>query len=131
MNLKRTMNQALHAGNLTAEEAFVAAGVGGAAARVVPAVSEPVNHEPRPPALALPPSALRLAPAELPVAHTPLPAQRQAPVSVTFRLPPELPAALLRAAMERKLRGEKPCTQQDIVAEALRTWLETNAPRGG
>jgi hypothetical protein len=34
---------------------------------------------------------------------------------------------LLRVAMERKLRGERPFTQQDIVAEALREWLERNA----
>jgi hypothetical protein len=31
--------------------------------------------------------------------------------------------------MERKLRGEKPCTQQDLVAQAVREWLERNAPR--
>jgi len=49
---------------------------------------------------------------------------------MTFRLPAELPAALLCAAMERKLRGEIPCSQQDIVAQAVREWLERNAPRG-
>ena len=58
--------------------------------------------------------------------HSPLPAERHAPVSMTFRLPPELPAALLRVAMERKLRREEPFTQQDIVAQALREWLERN-----
>ena len=47
----------------------------------------------------------------------------------TFRLPAELPSVLLRVAMERKLRGERPCTQQDIVAQAVREWLERNAPR--
>jgi hypothetical protein len=47
---------------------------------------------------------------------------------MTFRLPAELPAALLRAAMERKLRGEPPSTQQDIVAQAVREWLERNVP---
>ena len=45
---------------------------------------------------------------------------------MTFRLPTELPAALLRVAMERKLRREEPFTQQDIVAQALREWLERN-----
>ena len=49
---------------------------------------------------------------------------------MTFRLPAELPTALLRAAMERKLRGEEPCTQQDIVAEAVRDWLERHGGEG-
>jgi hypothetical protein len=48
---------------------------------------------------------------------------------MTFRLPAELPSARLRAAMERKLRGEPPCTQQDIVAQAVREWLERNGAR--
>ena len=38
-------------------------------------------------------------------------------------------AKLLRVAMERKLRGERPFTQQDIVAQAVREWLERNASR--
>jgi hypothetical protein len=32
--------------------------------------------------------------------------------------------------MERKLRGEPPYTQQDIVAQAVREWLERNGSRG-
>ena len=61
---------------------------------------------------------------------SPLPVERRAPVSVTVRLPAELPPALLRVAMERKLRGERPFTQQDIVAQAVREWLERNAEPG-
>ena len=116
MNPKRTMSQALHAGNLSAEAvAFVAAGAATPAAQV------------------------RILPVAVPAGvpefgdsafvHSPLPADRHAPVSMTFRLPAELPSVLLRVAMERKLRGERPCTQQDIVAQAVREWLERNAPR--
>jgi len=43
--------------------------------------------------------------------------------SITVRLPASLPALLLRASVERKLRRKLPFTQQDIVADALRKWL--------
>lgn len=118
MNPKRTMSQALHAVNLGEEaEAFVASG----AAKPTPPVQvRPTETGPS--------AAARSWPGET-VIHSPLPAERRAPVSVTFRLPAELPAALLRVAMERKLRREAPFTQQDIVAQALREWLERNATR--
>ena len=45
------------------------------------------------------------------------------PVSMTFRLSPEIPAGLIRASADRKLRREKPFSQQEMVAEALRAWL--------
>ena len=116
MNPKRTMSQALHAVNLGAEAAaFVAAGA--AQTTMIP---EPASA-PTPVAPGLRATGFT---------HSPLPAERRAPVSMTFRLPAELPSALLRAAMERKLRGEQPGTQQDIVAQAVREWLERNAPRG-
>lgn len=51
------------------------------------------------------------------------------PVSMTFRVPADLPEALLRASMARKLRRLRPWTQQDIVTEAVREWLERN-PEG-
>ncbi len=38
---------------------------------------------------------------ELTFSHSPWPAERRAPVSITLRLPPEVPCALLRMAMER------------------------------
>ena len=130
MNQKRTMSQALHAGNLSAEAvAFVAAGAAGTTAASAP-----------PPVAATPATHVRVPPVAVPTVvtesgqpafvHSTLPADRRAPVSMTFRLPAELPSALLRVAMERKLRGESPCTQQDIVAQAVREWLERNAPRG-
>ena len=128
MNPKRTMSQALHSVNLSAAAAaFVAAGAAGNAVASTP-----------PPELApdsrasLPLVATATAAPEsraLAFSHSPLPAERRAPVSMTFRLPAELPSALLRAAMERKLRGEPPCTQQDIVAQAVREWLERNGAR--
>jgi hypothetical protein len=45
-------------------------------------------------------------------------------VSLTFRLPASLAETLLRVSLNRKLRKEKPFAQQDIVAEAVRDWLE-------
>ena len=45
---------------------------------------------------------------------------------VSVRLPAEIPQALLRASLDRKLKRVKPWTQQDIVAEALTTWLKKN-----
>ena len=128
MNPKRTMSQALHSVNLSAEAAaFVAAGAAGnAVASTSPPELAPDSRA------GLPPVATLTAATELRAlafSHSPLPAERRAPVSMTFRLPAELPSALLRAAMERKLRGEPPCTQQDIVAQAVREWLERNGAR--
>ena len=124
MNTKRTMSQALHASNLGAEAlAFVAAGA------PTPPASEPdpefsdtplVNADrATPPPMPAPPNCV----------VSPLPAERRGPVSITVRLPAELPPALLRETMERRLRGERPCTQQEIVAQALREWLERNGGR--
>src|SRR5205085_10333528 len=48
-------------------------------------------------------------------------------VSMTFRLPSELSARLLRVSLDRKLRRQKPFTQQDIVAEALGLWFKKQA----
>ena len=126
MNLKRTMSQALHASKLTEEAAaFVAAGAAGATVSSAPAPG--LSQEPRADSAILPAPALALATDDAAFVHS---AERHAPVSMTFRLPAELPAALLRVAMERKLRREEPFTQQDIVAQAMREWLERNAPRG-
>jgi hypothetical protein len=48
-------------------------------------------------------------------------------VSMTFRLPADLPSRLIQISAERKVRREMPFSQQDIVAEALREWLATHA----
>jgi hypothetical protein len=47
-------------------------------------------------------------------------------VSMTFRLPPEIPSGLVRASADRKIKKIRPYTQQEIVAEALSQWLERN-----
>jgi hypothetical protein len=45
-------------------------------------------------------------------------------VFTSLRLPAEIPHALMRASFDRKLKREKPWTQQDIAAEALSFWLK-------
>lgn len=47
-------------------------------------------------------------------------------VSMTVRVPVELPNALLRVSVERKLQRQKPFTQQEMVATAVREWLRRN-----
>lgn len=44
-------------------------------------------------------------------------------IPVTVRLRPEIAGALKRASLERELAGEEVYTQQAIVEEALRPWL--------
>ena len=122
MNLKRTMNQALHVSDLTEEAAaFVAAGTARAVAVSTPAPgASPDQDAPLASAAAraVPEPVVESKRGQSGFVHSPLPAERRAPASMTFRLPAELPAALLRVAMERKLRQEEPFTQQDIVAQA-------------
>jgi len=45
---------------------------------------------------------------------------------MTFRVPAEIPSALVRASAERKVRKQRPFTHQEIVAEALQQWLKAN-----
>jgi len=47
-------------------------------------------------------------------------------VTASFRLPAEIPNALLRASVDRKIKKLKPWTQQEIAAEALNQWLKRN-----
>jgi len=47
-------------------------------------------------------------------------------VSSTYRLPAEIPPALVRASADRKIKKIKPWSHQDIVAEALSQWLKKN-----
>ena len=47
-------------------------------------------------------------------------------VSMTIRVPVELPNALLRVSVERKLQRQRPFTQQEMVATAIREWLRRN-----
>ncbi len=43
--------------------------------------------------------------------------------SVTFRLPPELATSLVRASADRKVKRERPHSQQEIAADAIGEWL--------
>ena len=127
MNLKRTMSQALQASNLTEEAAaFVAAGTARPAVVSTPSPSAPSHQSASLASVPMPEPVAAMERGQSGFVHSPLPAERRGPVSMTFRLPAELPAALLRVAMERKLRQEEPFTQQDIVAQAVREWLERN-----
>lgn len=47
-------------------------------------------------------------------------------ISMSFRLPAEIPAALVRASADRKVRLERPYTQQEIVGAALMDRLTVN-----
>jgi len=47
-------------------------------------------------------------------------------VSMTFRLPAELSTRLIRTSVERKLKRQRPFSQQDIIAEALAQWFKRN-----
>ena len=49
------------------------------------------------------------------------------PVSMTFRLPADLPGILVQVSAARKVRRQSPFSQQDIVAQALREWLTKHA----
>ena len=125
--VRRTMSQALRTDNLSAAaRAFLtpdgsqsaslvttpnsraadraAAGSSPAVTSLPSAAAEP-NREPAPPAETVPAAGV---------------------VSMTFRLPAELPAALVRASADRKVRKQKPFAQQDIVAEAVRQWLRAH-----
>jgi hypothetical protein len=47
----------------------------------------------------------------------------------TYRLPADLVKELIRVAVSRKLDRTAPWSQQDIVAEAIRDWLEKHASK--
>ena len=111
---RRTLGAALQTGKLNDEQmAFVTGRVPErtGATETAPPVA---NHSPAPPASN---SVLKSPP---PTDVPPL----SGTMSMTFRLPADLSAQLMRVALERKLRREEPFSQQDIVAEALRDWFQ-------
>lgn len=120
---RRSMAAALRTGEVTEEAlAFVTgktprqgAEPASVAQLQAPASSSPVQMPPQPSAAAPIPNAVS--------ENIPVPVAGPGTVSITVRLPESLPARLLRASVERKLRRETPFTQQDIVAEALDHWL--------
>jgi hypothetical protein len=50
-------------------------------------------------------------------------------VSQTYRLPADLVKELTKTAVSRKLDRTPPWSQQDIVAEAVREWLQKHASK--
>jgi hypothetical protein len=54
---------------------------------------------------------------------SPAPAGRER-VTVTVRLEPEVADALSQASAERKVKRLEPYTQQDIIGDALKQWLQ-------
>ena len=54
---------------------------------------------------------------------SPVPAGRER-VTVTVRLEPEVVEALSQASAQRKLKRLEPYTQQDIIGDALKKWLQ-------
>ncbi|MEM6468709.1 MAG: hypothetical protein AAF802_04015 [Planctomycetota bacterium] len=55
--------------------------------------------------------------------------QYQGRVPLTTRCRPELASAIKRASLERQLKGIEPSSIQDIIEEALETWLGNQAPQ--
>lgn len=47
-------------------------------------------------------------------------------VPVTTRFRQDIAEALRRASLERKLSGESPSTQQDIIEQCVASWLDVN-----
>ena len=124
---RRTLSQALRTDDLSAEaRAFL----------------KPTGRPPTPPAMGVVPASIVRevsqsvtrspvsednAPGESPPLARPIdPLPPARPVSMTFRLAPEIPMALLRASVERKVRQQRPFTQQEIVTEAIKHWLKVN-----
>jgi hypothetical protein len=47
-------------------------------------------------------------------------------VTLSIRVPMDIPASLLRVSTDRKLNHQQPATQQEIVTEAIYQWLKRN-----
>lgn len=47
-------------------------------------------------------------------------------VSLSVRVPAEIPDALVRASADRRIKRQRPFTHQDITVEALTLWLRKN-----
>lgn len=120
----RSLSDALQTARLP-ETALAFVNAGGPVARVPPESPTGARKPESPVAVGLVTNVPRM-PMETPSAEVVPLALPPGPVSMTFRLPAELPEALLRVSMSRKLRRAKPWTQQDIVTTAIREWLRRN-----
>jgi hypothetical protein len=102
------------------ERAFVEAGKPQSTRKTLPPVQQPAASEEQPT-----------------VQKKPAPAKKSPPtaavppllVSQTYRLPADLVKELTKAAVYRKLDRTAPWSQQDIVVEAIRDWLEKHASK--
>ncbi len=47
--------------------------------------------------------------------------------AITIRCTPQVASALKRVSLQRQLNGVEPYHMQDIVEQALQTWLESNS----
>ena len=113
---RRTLSAALQTGKLTSEAlAFVNGAALNGTNNFAPANDASV------PRATLPSNGVHI---EQPAA---LEVQSSGTVSMTFRLPSELSSRLMRASVERKLKRERPFSQQDIITQALAQWLERNS----
>ena len=59
------------------------------------------------------------------------PSLSQARVAVTTRFKQEVADSLRRSSLERKLRGESPHSQQDIIELAVAAWLQSESKQQG
>ena len=116
---RRTLSAALQTGSLT-EEALDFVKAGSAKPAQDPTASQPVQSEktenPRPPGMGAK-QRLRLGDEAEVEAEANL-------VSLTVRVPRMVSPGLLLASVDRKLKRQRPWTQQEIVAEALTLWLQ-------
>jgi hypothetical protein len=101
------------------ERAFVKAGKPQSARETVPPVQQLTAKQEQPPA------PKKTAPMKKP----PTTAGPPVLVSQTYRLPADLVKELTKAAVYRKLDRTAPWSQQDIVAEAIRDWLEKHGSK--
>ncbi len=115
---RRTMGEALMTEGFSRE---ALAFVGGETGTAIMARAVPENAETQP-RKQVPPATNRPTRNRTNAATAP-----DSTVSMTFRLPADLPSRLIQISAERKVRREAPFSQQDIVAEALREWLATHA----
>lgn len=117
----RTLSAALQTGSLTGPALdFVKAGSPRAAAEPPTALAPPTRSA----EVEVPPcpTAERGKPGPRPNEEV-LPEPETSLASVTVRVPRVVPPGLLRASVDRKLKRQRPWTQQDIVGEALIDWL--------
>jgi hypothetical protein len=125
---RRTMSEALRTPELSQEALdFITGAAAKPSSHPVPVVnSEPPAAQSNAVSLALPPIAPSKSNRVLNEPSQLSPTPTSATISMTFRLPAHLAPRLFRASVERKLQRAHPFSQQDIVAEALANWLQSN-----